>query len=71
MDQDRVEGTLREGQGKIKEEWGDATDDTSTEFEGKAEQLQGEGQQKWGDAKDTAGDWASNLGGGSDRSDDR
>ncbi len=62
MDQDRVEGTLREGQGKIKEEFGDAVDDRSTELGGKVEQAQGEAQQKWGETKDTARDWTENVG---------
>jgi uncharacterized protein YjbJ (UPF0337 family) len=56
MDSDRIEGTVKEGAGKVKEEWGDATDDTSTEVEGKREQAEGEIQQRWGEAKDAARD---------------
>jgi uncharacterized protein YjbJ (UPF0337 family) len=56
MDSDRIEGTIKEGAGKVKEEWGDATDDTSTELEGKREQAEGEVQQRWGEAKDAARD---------------
>lgn len=56
MDQDRVEGTLKEGAGKVKEEWGDATDDASTELGGKKDQLEGEAQQKWGETKDAVRD---------------
>jgi uncharacterized protein YjbJ (UPF0337 family) len=56
MDSDRIEGTVKEGAGKVKEEWGDATDDTSTELEGKREQAEGEVQQRWGEAKDAARD---------------
>ena len=66
MDQDRVEGTLKEGAGKVKEEWGDATDDKSTEWGGKADQVEGNAQQGWGDAKETLG----GLGGG-DKDEDR
>jgi uncharacterized protein YjbJ (UPF0337 family) len=56
MDSDRIEGTVKEGAGKVKEEWGDATDDTSTELEGKREQAEGEVQQRWGEAKDAVRD---------------
>ena len=31
MDHDRVEGPVKEAGGKLKEEWGDLTDDPSTE----------------------------------------
>ena len=62
MDKDRVEGTLREGQGKIKEEIGDVADDRSTELGGKADQAQGEVQQRWGEAKDKIGDWSDDQG---------
>ena len=56
MDSDRVEGGLKEGTGKVKEEWGDATDNPSTELEGKREQAEGDLQQKWGETKDAARD---------------
>ena len=58
MDSDRIEGSLKEGAGKVKEEWGDATDNPSTELEGKREQAEGELQQKWGETKDAARDIA-------------
>ena len=41
MDSDRIEGPLKEAGGKVKEEWGDATDDAQTEAEGKAQQVEG------------------------------
>ena len=56
MDSDRIEGGLKEGAGKVKEEWGDATDDTGTELEGKRDQAEGKIQQGWGEAKDTVRD---------------
>jgi uncharacterized protein YjbJ (UPF0337 family) len=56
MDRDRIEGGVKEGVGKVKEEWGDATDNPSTEIEGKQEQAEGEIQQGWGEAKDTVRD---------------
>ncbi len=56
MDKDRVEGPLKEAGGKIKEEWGDATDDHSTEAEGKMDQTEGNVQNKWGETKDNVRD---------------
>jgi len=56
VDKDRVEGPLKEAGGKIKEEWGDATDDASTETEGKLDQAEGNIQNKWGETKDDVRD---------------
>ncbi len=56
MDKDRVEGPLKEAGGKVKEEWGDLTDDTKTEVEGKKDQVEGKVQNEWGEAKDRADD---------------
>jgi uncharacterized protein YjbJ (UPF0337 family) len=52
MDSDRIEGPLKEAGGKVKEEWGDLTDDTSTEAEGKMDQAEGDLQNVWGEATD-------------------
>jgi uncharacterized protein YjbJ (UPF0337 family) len=56
MDRDRIEGPIKEGAGKVKEEWGDLTDDPKTEAEGKAQQIEGDLQNEWGEAKDEADD---------------
>jgi uncharacterized protein YjbJ (UPF0337 family) len=56
MDSDRVEGPLKEAGGKIKEEWGDATDDAQTEAEGQMDQVEGTVQNEWGEAKDDVRD---------------
>ncbi|HEY7332019.1 MAG TPA: CsbD family protein [Candidatus Limnocylindria bacterium] len=56
MDSDRIEGPIKEGTGKVKEEWGDLTDDPATEAEGKAQQIEGDVQNEWGEAKDDARD---------------
>jgi uncharacterized protein YjbJ (UPF0337 family) len=56
MDKDRIEGAVKEGVGNVKEAWGDATDDTSTEWDGKRDQAEGEVQQRWGEAKDSVRD---------------
>jgi uncharacterized protein YjbJ (UPF0337 family) len=56
MDRDRIEGPLKEAGGKVKEEWGDVTDDPSTEAEGHMDQAQGNLQNEWGEAKDNVRD---------------
>jgi uncharacterized protein YjbJ (UPF0337 family) len=56
MDSDRVEGPLKEAGGKVKEEWGDLTDDASTETEGKMDQAEGKVQNEWGEVKDDVRD---------------
>lgn len=58
MDSDRVEGPLKEAGGKIKEEWGDATDDAHTEAEGQKDQVEGKLQNEWGETKDEVRDVA-------------
>lgn len=52
MGDDHVEGAKNEIKGEVKEEWGKATGDRSTEISGKADQVQGNMQQKIGDLKD-------------------
>lgn len=61
MDSDRIEGGLKQGTGKVKEEWGDATDNPSTEMEGKTDQAEGKVQQGWGEAKDAVRDAADDT----------
>ena len=56
MDSDRIEGPLKEAGGKVKEEWGDATDNPETEAEGQQDQAEGKLQNEWGEAKDTGRD---------------
>lgn len=54
MDSDRIKGGASQVTGKVKEEWGDLTDDPKTEAEGKLEQGKGHVQEGWGEAKDEA-----------------
>lgn len=61
MDSDRIEGGIKEGAGKVKEEWGDLTDDKSTEMEGKREKAEGDLQEDWGEAKDKVRDAADDV----------
>lgn len=56
MDKDRIEGALKEAGGKVKEEWGDLTDNADTEAEGQADQAEGKLQNTWGETKDNVRD---------------
>jgi uncharacterized protein YjbJ (UPF0337 family) len=61
VDSDRIEGPVKEATGKAKEEWGDLTDDASTEAEGKMDQVEGKLQNEWGEAKDDAEEAAEDI----------
>jgi uncharacterized protein YjbJ (UPF0337 family) len=49
--QDKTEGKMDQGKGKIKEEVGKLGGDKSTEWSGKAEQVKGKVKEGIGDAK--------------------
>ena len=51
---DRVEGSWKEFQGKVKEQWGKLTDDDLTVVAGKRDQLAGTIQERYGYARDKA-----------------
>ena len=51
---DRVEGSWKEFQGKVKEQWGKLTDDDLTVVAGKRDQLAGKIQERYGYARDKA-----------------
>lgn len=65
MDWDRIEGNWRQFSGKVKEKWGELTDDDLTRIRGNREQLEGVLQERYGYAKDKAreeiDDWTRNL----------
>jgi uncharacterized protein YjbJ (UPF0337 family) len=54
MDWNRVEGNWKQTKGKIKEKWGQLTDDDLTQIDGKRDQLEGKIQERYGLAKDKA-----------------
>lgn len=56
MDWDRVEGNWKQFTGKVKEKWGDLTNDDLTSINGKRDQLEGKLQERYGYAKDKARD---------------
>jgi uncharacterized protein YjbJ (UPF0337 family) len=53
MDKDRIEGSLEQAKGKVKEVAGKITGDSKTEAEGKADQVKGKVQNTIGGIKDT------------------
>lgn len=54
MNWDRIEGNWKQFKGKVKEQWGDLTDDDLDKIEGKRDQLVGSIQERYGCAKDEA-----------------
>ncbi len=59
MDKDRIEGSIKQGVGAVKESFGKLTGDTKTEAEGAAEKTGGKVQNAVGGAKDTVRDATS------------
>jgi uncharacterized protein YjbJ (UPF0337 family) len=66
MDWNRVEGSWKQLQGKVKAKWGLLTDDDLTTIKGSRELLEGKIQQRYGIAKDQArkeiDDWFTSQG---------
>ena len=52
MNWDRVQGNWKQFSGKVKEKWGQLTDDDLTQIDGNREQLEGKIQARYGYAKD-------------------
>ena len=52
MNLDRIEGNWKQMTGKMKEKWGQLTDDDLTNIAGKREQLEGKLQERYGLGKD-------------------
>ena len=52
MDWNRVEGNWKQVKGKVKEKWGQLTDDDLDKIAGKRDQLEGKIQERYGIAKD-------------------
>ena len=52
MDWSRVEGSWKQMKGKIKEKWGQLTDDDLDTIAGRREQLEGKIQQRYGLGRD-------------------
>ena len=54
MNWDQVEGNWKQLTGKVKEKWGDLTDNDLTKIAGKRDQLVGVLQERYGFEKDQA-----------------
>jgi uncharacterized protein YjbJ (UPF0337 family) len=54
VDWNRIEGNWKQLKGKIKEKWGDLTDDDLDKIAGRRDQLEGLIQQRYGLTKDQA-----------------
>ncbi len=54
MNEDRIKGQWKQLVGKIKERWGDLTDDDLKVAEGSSERLEGILQERYGIARDEA-----------------
>ena len=54
MDWNRVEGNWKQAKGKVKEKWGNLTDDDLTAIRGRRDQLIGRIQERYGIAKQEA-----------------
>ena len=51
---DQIKGNWREFKGRVKEKWGELTDDDLDRIEGKRDQLLGILQQRYGKTRDAA-----------------
>jgi uncharacterized protein YjbJ (UPF0337 family) len=54
MNWDTAKGDWKQFSGKIKEKWGNLTDDDLSKINGQREQLEGKLQERYGIAKDEA-----------------
>ncbi len=52
MNKDTMQGNWKQLKGKVKEAWGDLTDDELDKFQGKRDQLIGHIQKKYGQSKE-------------------
>jgi uncharacterized protein YjbJ (UPF0337 family) len=65
MNWDRIEGNWKQFKGKVREQWGDLTDDDLEVAAGKRENLSGKIQERYGitkeDAEKKLDEWAAKL----------
>ena len=54
MNWDTVKGDWKQFAGKVKEKWGNLTDDDLTKINGQREQLEGKLQERYGHTKEQA-----------------
>jgi uncharacterized protein YjbJ (UPF0337 family) len=65
MEWNQIEGNWKQAKGRIKEKWGDLTDDDLTRIQGKRDQFEGELQKRYGKSKEAVSkdvdDWLKTL----------
>jgi len=65
MDWNRIEGNWKQAKGKVREKWGQLTDDDLAQINGKRDQLEGKIQQRYGLARDMVrkdvDDWLNTI----------
>ncbi|PWB82350.1 MAG: CsbD family protein [Methylocystaceae bacterium] len=65
MDWNQLEGNWKQVKGKIREKWGDLTDDDVAKLQGNREQFEGKLQERYGKSKDAirkdVDDWLKTL----------
>lgn len=61
MNKDQAEGKWDEFTAKVKQQWGDLTDDEVKQSEGNLEELTAKIQQKYGDTKESIAEKLNNL----------
>ena len=54
MNWDQVEGNWKQFKGKVKQQWGDLTDDDLNRIEGRQEELSGVLQKRYGKSREEA-----------------
>jgi uncharacterized protein YjbJ (UPF0337 family) len=54
MDWNRIEGNWKQMRGRVREQWGQLTDDDLDKIAGRRDQLEGRIQERYGLAKDEA-----------------
>lgn len=64
MDWNQIEGKWHQMKGKVKEKWGDFTDDEIDRMEGKRDNLVGELMKKYGMSREEAERQADTFSGG-------
>lgn len=58
---DKLKGNWNQIKGKLKQQWGDLTDDDLTYAEGKEDELLGRLQKRTGESKDKLKDFIDNV----------
>ena len=65
MNWDRIEGNWKQFSGKVKEKWGQLTEDDLAALDGRREQFEGKIQERYGLGKDQVrkdvDDWLKNV----------